>query len=93
VNDGGGEFHAARRPVIGSNRVARFLVGLQRRLGPDATYGVRMLNGSPALLLDWPSAPAHVAQRTAVAFELDDAGRLRSIYAVLATPKLRALHA
>jgi len=91
VNDGGGEFHAARRPVVGANRIARFLIGLQRRLGPDATFGVHTINGLPALVLDWPSAPVHVAPRTAVAFEVDEGGRVRAIYAVLATRKLRAL--
>jgi hypothetical protein len=44
-------------------------------------------------LLDWPSAPAGIAPRTAVAFELDADGRFRAIYSVLATPKLRAVEA
>ncbi len=93
VNDGGGEFHAARRPVLGSNRIARFMAGLRARLGPDATFAVRMINGLPALVLDWPSAPPRVASRTVVAFDVDDDGRIRALYSVLATPKLRALRA
>jgi RNA polymerase sigma-70 factor (ECF subfamily) len=91
INDGGGEFHAARRPIIGANRVARFFAGLRRRLGADATFTVHTINGLPALVLDWPSAPARVAPRTLASFELDDDGRIGAIYVVVSTRKLRAL--
>ncbi len=58
VNDGGGEFHAARRVVVGGNRVARFMIGISRRLDEGVRVGARMLNGLPAIVIDWPAAPS-----------------------------------
>ncbi len=53
-SDGGGKVRgAARRPVLGSDRVARFLVGLVQRasLVPDLAVEVRRINGWPALVV------------------------------------------
>jgi len=50
VSDGGGKASAARRPVLGADRVARFLFGLVRQAGE--TLQVRMVdvNGEPGLV-------------------------------------------
>jgi RNA polymerase sigma-70 factor (ECF subfamily) len=49
MGDGGGVKHAALRPVVGADKVARLLVGgLGRNLIP-ITFGPTMVNGSPAL--------------------------------------------
>ncbi|GAA3825442.1 RNA polymerase sigma factor SigJ [Nocardioides panacisoli] len=52
VSDGGGEVSAARRPVEGASRVARFLLGVaaknQREL-PDARLELVDVNGLPSL--------------------------------------------
>lgn len=45
-SDGGGKVAAARLPVHGADKVARFLVGLRQR-GPDATIDVVAINGQP----------------------------------------------
>jgi len=50
VNDGGAGRHAARRPVRGSDRVARFLVNLARRMDRDQEFRVVDVNGDPGLL-------------------------------------------
>jgi len=49
--DGGGKVSAARRPVVGAERVARAIAGLMRRAG--ATLHVEMVNcnSAPAVLL------------------------------------------
>lgn len=93
VNDGGGEFHAALRPVVGGDRVARFFLGLLRRIGGGASFAVRMLNGLPAFVLEIPNAPARYAPRVVVQCEIDDDARIRMVRVVLATPKLAALRA
>ena len=51
--DSGGLVSAARRPVVGAERVARAIVGLMRRAGAMATLRVDMVtcNSAPAVLL------------------------------------------
>jgi len=52
VSDGGPTRRAARRPVVGDKRVARLLLNLSRRQGPDqiALEDV-VVNGEPGLLI------------------------------------------
>jgi RNA polymerase sigma-70 factor (ECF subfamily) len=55
VGDSAGIFPAAREPVVGAQRVARFVVGLLRRIrldAPDALVEVVDVNGSPGLLTE-----------------------------------------
>jgi RNA polymerase sigma-70 factor (TIGR02957 family) len=47
--DGGGNARAARRPVLGRERVGRLLLGLARKLGHIA-ISMREINGEPAIL-------------------------------------------
>ncbi len=41
---------AARRPVVGGDRVARFLLGLLRQAGDDIEVEVVDVNGEPGLV-------------------------------------------
>ncbi|WP_205471944.1 RNA polymerase sigma factor SigJ [Nocardioides sp. SYSU D00038] len=50
TSDGGGAVSAARRPVLGADRVARFLLGVVRK-GADRTVAVVDVNGAPGLVL------------------------------------------
>jgi RNA polymerase sigma-70 factor (ECF subfamily) len=58
TSDGGPNRHAARRPVVGADRIARFLVNLSRRLPPDGV-GVEPMwvNGSPGVLVTVAGQP------------------------------------
>ncbi|MEV0756858.1 RNA polymerase sigma factor SigJ [Streptosporangium sp. NPDC050280] len=49
-SDGGGVVGAARRPVHGSERVARFLLGIARRIGRADRLAVTTVNGRAGLL-------------------------------------------
>lgn len=49
-SDGGGKASAARHPVIGPARVARFVGGLVRQAGDDVAIEVREINGGAALV-------------------------------------------
>ncbi len=91
LSDGGGEFFAARVPVIGREKVIRFYTRKVRQLGMKARFGLRMLNGIPALIAEIPDAPPGYASRTVTMCELDAEGRIRRIYTVLASRKLNAL--
>lgn len=50
VADGGGEVGAARRPVAGKDRVARYLIGLVQRFAGDMDVEISEVNGRPAVL-------------------------------------------
>jgi RNA polymerase sigma-70 factor (ECF subfamily) len=50
LSDGGAERRAARRPVVGSQRVARFLLNLAHRLS-DAVADLRSVNGESVVVL------------------------------------------
>ncbi|HKA03292.1 MAG TPA: RNA polymerase sigma factor SigJ [Acidimicrobiales bacterium] len=57
VSDGGANRHAARRPIVGRERVARYLVNLAGRWSPeDGTAEIADVNGAPALVLRFDAA-------------------------------------
>ena len=86
VSDGGAERRAARRPVVGPDRVGRLLLHLSRRA---ADHGVRferrLYNGQQGALALWGDVPVFV---TAVAVE---AGRVTEVDTVISPDKLAAL--
>ncbi|MEU9619917.1 RNA polymerase sigma-70 factor [Streptomyces sp. NPDC048155] len=51
MSDGGGVKQAARRPVIGADKVARFIVGGSGKAEGALTVGPTVVNGNPALVL------------------------------------------
>lgn len=51
IADGGGAINAARRPVTGADRVARYLAGLARRGLPGMVLGLEQANAAPALVV------------------------------------------
>ncbi|WP_159842853.1 RNA polymerase sigma-70 factor [Nocardia sp. CY41] len=50
VSDGGGIKQAALRPIVGANRVVRFVTGGLGRTAATLTIGPSVVNGNPALL-------------------------------------------
>jgi len=93
LSDGGGQYRAALRPVLGVDRVSRFFFGLQRKLGAEVRVTTRTFNGAPALLVDYPAPRAGWAPRLVARCEIDAGGRIREIHLVLASHKLTALGA
>jgi RNA polymerase sigma-70 factor (ECF subfamily) len=93
MNDSGGEFHAARRVIAGANKVMRFYLGLMRKLHAQGgqSASVRMLNGLPAVVIDWEGAPNGFAPRSVLRCEIDGAGLITTVHLVVATSKLSAL--
>lgn len=54
VSDGGGKRTAALNPIVGRDRILRFLEGIARKTGglePDADWRRLTLNGQPALVI------------------------------------------
>jgi RNA polymerase sigma-70 factor (ECF subfamily) len=50
-SDGGGKVSAARQPVVGSEKIVRFVAGLLRKALADLRVEIAEVNGMPALLL------------------------------------------
>ena len=48
--DGGGKFAAARNPIVGADRVARFIAGVVRKWSASGTVRVEPVNAEPGLL-------------------------------------------
>ncbi|MBI3785115.1 MAG: sigma-70 family RNA polymerase sigma factor [Deltaproteobacteria bacterium] len=91
LSDGGGEFFAARVPIDGPKRVARFYWNVTQRRSSDSILQVQMLNGLPAVVVTFRQGHRGEPPYTAMQCLMDDAGRITRIYAVLATRKLSAV--
>lgn len=95
VGDSGGAERTARRPVVGADKVARFLLGLRQRYGP-AQLGAAsavLVNGDLGLLFPGSVAgsvgSAPMARRVSC-FAVRD-GRVAAIYDIVNPAKLSSL--
>ena len=90
VTDGGGEFQAALRTIVGRDKVTRFFVAVA-----EAAAGVQVcmpsLNGMPGVIVTAPSASGRQAPRVALTIDVDPEGKISCIYAVSASRKLTAI--
>jgi RNA polymerase sigma-70 factor (ECF subfamily) len=86
VSDAGGEFLAARKVVVSRKSVTSLMRGIAT-VAPT-WFGLRQLNGEPALLVELPATPLRTARRLVMRVELDDAGCIRELQLVVATRKL-----
>jgi RNA polymerase sigma-70 factor (ECF subfamily) len=93
LTDGGGEYLAALRPVHGRDRVARFLVGLQRKADWKGQFALRDINGLPALVAELDTAHTRWAPRAVLRLELDARDAIREVHLVVASTKLVAVAA
>jgi len=84
VAAGGGKAASATRPVLGADRVAKFVLGYARKLHwSDPDFQLVTINGAPGLLMRHP-----VAGIGTYSFDIVD-GRIRAIYVVRNPDKLR----
>ncbi|WP_232664097.1 RNA polymerase sigma factor SigJ [Pseudonocardia sp. TRM90224] len=82
IADGGGVVNAVPRPLVGAERIVRYLMGFARRM-PDPTLLERTVNGRPGLV-----ALQDGVAVTVVAFDVVD-DRITRIWAVRNPEKLR----
>jgi len=91
TSDGGGEFLAALQPVRGPDRVARFILGVQKKSQAVGRFAMRDVNGLPALVAEVDSSASRWAPRYVVRCEIDDDGKIRELHLVVASAKLSAI--
>jgi RNA polymerase sigma-70 factor (ECF subfamily) len=90
LGDGGGEFLAGRRPIVGRKRVMRLFTKLLARR-PLGTVEVRTINGLPAIVMDFADERPREAARIVQRCELGPDGRVIELHTVLASRKLTAV--
>ncbi|MBI1760055.1 MAG: sigma-70 family RNA polymerase sigma factor [Acidobacteria bacterium] len=91
LSDGGGEFHAARKPIAGRDKVLLFYRTVVKQAGTNWRVEMRFLNGLPALVTEALVPQAGYAPRTAMLLGLDAERRINRVYSILATRKLKAV--
>lgn len=85
VSDSGGKVAAARKTLVGSARIARFLRGLQRKYGRASEHRLTWINGEPAVV-----TLRNGRVYASTSFEVDDQ-RLLTLFRVLNPDKLGAV--
>ncbi|MEM9191401.1 MAG: sigma-70 family RNA polymerase sigma factor [Myxococcota bacterium] len=85
-SDGGGEYIAALRPIVGADRVVRFLAGVRPKGPPRVAF--REVNGLPAVLVEAEPSRPRAARRSVLTIEVTDTGQVSALRTVFATDKL-----
>jgi len=84
VSDGGGKVPAATRPVLGADRITKFMLGIAGKVHwSEPDLQLVTINGAPGLLLRHP-----ISGNGTYSFDIAD-GRIRAIYIVRNPDKLR----
>jgi RNA polymerase sigma-70 factor (ECF subfamily) len=83
LTDGGGETLAARRPVVGRDRVLRLFAGLLAKAPPELQAVAAGVNGMPGVVVHAGGDPIQLLQLV-----IDADGRIAEILVVLAPSKL-----
>src|SRR5580765_1389292 len=84
VADGGGKAAAATRPVLGADRIAKFVLGYAGKMHwSESDFELVTINGTAGLLMRHPASG-----NGTYSFDIAD-GRIRAIYVVRNPDKLR----
>lgn len=82
-SDGGGNVRAAGRPIVSSDRIARFFAGVRRHRSASATFRLVRINGQPGVITSDGGSVDYV-------MILDvTANSIRSVYMIRNPEKLR----
>ncbi|HXG95213.1 MAG TPA: sigma-70 family RNA polymerase sigma factor [Blastocatellia bacterium] len=91
ISDGGGEVAAGLLPIRGRDKVIRLIRALLEKTSGAPIVSFRSLNGEPAILFEGINSRATRATRYTLHVEIDDTGRIRKLFTVLAPSKLVAI--
>lgn len=81
-SDGGGKVTAARQPVQGAGKIAKFMVGVQKKGVPPFRIGFKAINGEPGMMM-WVDEQLY----NVWSFHIEG-GKIKGIYVVLNPDKL-----
>ena len=87
VTDGGGQYTALHRPLVGRNAVLTLHMRVARRRGTGARIEFRSINGLPAVLIEYASAIKRQSPRVVMRCEVDADGRIRELHTILVVPE------
>jgi RNA polymerase sigma-70 factor (ECF subfamily) len=91
LNDPGDKFIAARKPVVGREKVAFFhrkITRFMQIMDDRPRMAMCDLNGMPAVLFEFEPTRSDVSPRDVVRVELDAKGRIKQVHTILATDKI-----
>lgn len=91
LSDGGGEFLAALKPVVGRDKIIRFYLKAFERSRPIASSDIRLINGLPTVIVKFADENPREASTVVQQCTLTSDGRIQQIYAILAPRKLTAV--
>lgn len=91
VTDGGGEFTASRRAVLGVPQVARFFARLAASRRGGLKVEIRPINQFPAAIFQFNSSPGRRAPKLLLAINLNDAGFISRVWVIASSVKLASL--
>ncbi|NOT54951.1 MAG: sigma-70 family RNA polymerase sigma factor [Deltaproteobacteria bacterium] len=91
VTDGGSEYTALHRPLVGRKPVLTLLMRVAQRRAAGARIEFRLINGLPAVVIEYASAVRRQAPRAVLRCELDADGHIRELQTILASRKLTAV--
>jgi RNA polymerase sigma-70 factor (ECF subfamily) len=86
-SDGGGEVHAARRPIRGRDKTLRLLFGVNREAAAQIVRPA-WVNGLPAILVEFANRQGKKPSRAVFQCETDADGKIIRFYNVVAPSKL-----
>jgi RNA polymerase sigma-70 factor (ECF subfamily) len=91
VTDGGGEFTAALRPIVGPARVARFFGRLAASRSGRTDVIVTSVNRSPAAIFEFESPRGRRAPRLLLSIDVDANGLIANVWVIANSAKLASL--
>lgn len=91
VTDGGGEYTALHRPLVGRKAVVTLHLRVAQRRGAGVRVEFRLVNGLPAMVIEYASVIKRQAPRVVMRCEVDTDGHIRELHTILASRKLTAV--
>ena len=91
VSDGGGEFTATRRPILGRGRVARFFARLAASRPGPMRITMPSLNGFPAAQFEFETSPGRRPPRLVLSVDVDADGLISALRVIANSTKLAAV--
>jgi hypothetical protein len=91
LNDPGEKFVAARKPVVGRDKVAFFhrkLTRFTQIMDARPRMAFCELNGMPALLFEFEPTRSDISPRDVIRVEIDARGRIKQVHTILGSEKL-----